>query len=36
MVTDKDTVSLLFTQDPAKGKKVALFSVWMDLLFGGL
>lgn len=36
MVTDKDTVSLLFASDPAKGKKVRLFSVWMDLLFGGL
>lgn len=36
MRTDKDTVSAMFAADPLKGKKVPLFSIWIDLLFGGL
>ena len=36
MTSDKDTVSVMFAADPMKGKKVPLFSVWIDLLFGGL
>jgi hypothetical protein len=35
MITDKDSVSVLFTPDPMKGEKVPLFSIWLDLLFGG-
>lgn len=36
MTQDKDTVRVMFAEDPMKGKKVPLFSVWLDLLFGGL
>lgn len=36
MTTDKDSVGVLFTPDPQKGVKVPLFSIWLDLLFGGL
>ncbi len=35
MITDKDSVSVLFTPDPSTGEKVPLFSIWLDLLFGG-
>lgn len=36
MMSDKDTVSVMFAADPMKGEKVPLFSIWLDLLFGGL
>lgn len=35
MRTDRDTVSALFAPTP-ETKKAPLFTVWMDLLFGGL
>lgn len=36
MRTDRDTVSALFAPTPAPMKKAPLFTIWMDLLFGGL
>ncbi|MEL7548214.1 MAG: hypothetical protein AAGJ84_16290 [Pseudomonadota bacterium] len=36
MRTDRDTVSALFAPEPKPGKKAPLFTVWVDLLFGGL